>query len=61
MKKEYLIKLGMLQQEAEKLNQENDAISKQIIELNELKLNLNDFLERKNNDALISLGKGIFT
>ena len=61
MKQEYLIRLGMLQQEAERLGQENEAINKQIMELSELKKNLNDFLSAKNKDALVSLGKGIFS
>jgi len=61
MKKDYLIKLGMLQQEAERLGKENEAISKQVIELNELKINLTEFLNSKSKDSLISFGKGIYT
>jgi len=61
MKKEYLIKLGMFQQEAERLSKENEAISKQVIELNELKINLTEFLNSKSGESLISFGKGIYT
>ena len=60
-KKEYLIKLNLLQQQAEKIGQENENVTKQVIELQELKENLQDFLASKGKDSLISLGKGIYT
>jgi len=61
MNQEYLLKLSMLQQEAEKISQENEAVVKQIAELNELKDNLKTFEENKEKESLVSLGKGIYT
>lgn len=61
MKQEYLMKLGMFQQEAERLSKENEAISKQVLELSELKINLTEFLNSKSKESLISFGRGIYT
>jgi prefoldin alpha subunit len=61
MNQEYLIKLSMLQQEAEKISQENEAVTKQISELLELKENLLEIEKTKDKENLVSLGKGIYT
>jgi prefoldin alpha subunit len=60
-KQEYLIRLGELQQEAERIGQENQNVERQINELRLLKINLESFSESKNENALISLGNGIYT
>ena len=60
MNQEYLLKLQMLQQEAEKISQENESVSRQLSELTELKHNLNDFLLDKGDEAMVAVGKGIF-
>jgi len=58
---EYLLRLSILQQEAERIGQENENIIRQILELQELKNNLEFFRNSKNEDSLVSFGKGIFT
>jgi len=58
---EYLLRLSILQQEAERIGQENENIIRQILELQELKNNLEVFKNSKNEDSLVSFGKGIFT
>jgi prefoldin alpha subunit len=60
-KQEYLIRLGELQQEAERIGQENQNVERQINELRILKINLESFAESKNENALVSLGNGIYT
>lgn len=60
-KQEYLIRLGELQQEAERIGQENQNVERQINELRLLKINLESFSESKNENALVSLGNGIYT
>ncbi len=60
-KQEYLVRLGELQQEAERIGQENQNVERQISELRLLKINLEGFSESKNENALVSLGNGIYT
>ena len=60
-KQDYIVKLGMLQQEAERISQEHQNIERQINDLQSLKLNLEYFSNAKCNDALVSLGSGIYT
>lgn len=58
---EYLLRLNILQQEAERIRQENESVVGQILELEELKKNLEYFKNSKDEDSLVSFGKGIFT
>jgi len=60
-KQEYLLRISILQQEAERIGQENENAVRQILELQELKNNLEFFQNSKNENAFVSFGKGIFT
>jgi len=60
-KQDYIARLGMLQQEAERINQENENVAKQINDLQILKLNLEYFSSAKGSESLVSLGNGIYT
>jgi len=60
-KQDYIVRLGMLQQEAERINQENENVTRQINELQSLKLNLEYFSSAKGSESLVSLGNGIYT
>lgn len=60
-KQDYIARLGMLQQEAERINQENENVTRQINELQNLKLNLEYFSSAKGSESLVSLGNGIYT
>ena len=61
-KENYLLKLSILEQEANKIQEQMQLINQQILELESLKtglekLNLED---KKKNEILAPLGKGIF-
>jgi prefoldin alpha subunit len=60
-KQDYISRLGMLQQEAERINQENENVARQINDLQILKLNLEYFSSAKGSESLVSLGNGIYT
>jgi prefoldin alpha subunit len=60
-KQDYIARLGMLQQEAERINQENENVARQINDLQILKLNLEYFSSAKGSESLVSLGNGIYT
>jgi prefoldin alpha subunit len=57
-KEDYLIKLSMMQQEAEKLQEQVQIINQQIAEFEVLKLSLGNIGE--NKEILANLGKGVF-
>jgi len=57
-KEDYLIKLSMMQQEAEKLQEQVGIINQQIAEFEVLKLSLSNIGE--NKEILANLGKGVF-
>lgn len=57
-KEDYLIKLSMMQQEAEKLQEQVGIINQQVAEFEVLKLSLSNIGE--NKEILANLGKGVF-
>jgi len=59
-KQEYLLRISVLQQESERIRQENENVVRQILELQELKNNLEFFKNSRNENAFVSFGKGIF-
>lgn len=54
---EFILKLSMMQQQAEKLEEQIQLINQQIQELGDLRLNLDKI---KEGEILANLGKGIF-
>jgi len=60
MNQEYLIKLSMLEQQANQFEEQLKLIEQEIAELRELKLNLDKIKRTKEIGMLAGLGKGIF-
>ena len=61
MQQEYLIKIQMIQQEAQQLEQKMQMIDEQIIDMQSIKTSLADLKDKKKGDEMLSnLGKGIF-
>jgi len=59
-KEEYLFKLSLLQQEANKLEEQIQLINQQVSELEILKMSLEKIDKIEEKEILASLGKGIF-
>lgn len=57
---DYLIKLQMLEQQANQYGEQLQIINQQIDELNILKINLKKFEESKESEIFAEFGKGIF-
>lgn len=58
---EYLIKLSIIQQEAEKLEQKMQIFDQQVQEMQAVKTSLEELSKGKDNQEILSgLGKGIF-
>jgi len=57
---EYFLKVQMLGQEAEKVEQQIQMIDQQISELNAVRESLESLKKDKNKEILANLGKGIF-
>ena len=59
-KEDYLIKLSMMEQEAEKLREQINLIEQQILEFNILAESLQKIENSKSKEILSNLGKGVF-
>ena len=59
-KEEYIFKLSLMQQEAEKMQEQLQIVNQQIQEFEVLKLSLNNLEKEKEKEFLASLGRGIF-
>jgi prefoldin alpha subunit len=59
-KQEYMIRLQMLQQEAEKIEQQVQAIDQQINELGGIRESIEALSTKKDKELLANIGKGIF-
>lgn len=59
-KEEILFKLSMLEQQANEIKQQIEAVDSQIIELENLRLSLERIENKKNGEMLAPLGRGIF-
>ncbi len=57
---EYIMKIGMLQEEGKKIEEQLNLFTQQSIELSNLQENLKNFHETKQKEILASFGKGIF-
>jgi len=56
----YILQLGMIQEEAKKLEEQFNILEQQIQEMEILKLSIKEVEKKENNDFLVPLGKGIF-
>jgi len=59
-KEDYLIKLSMIQQQAEKLQEQVQIVNQQIAEFEILNSSLDKIEKSKEKEILANLGKGIF-
>ncbi|MEK6820408.1 MAG: prefoldin subunit alpha [Nanoarchaeota archaeon] len=59
-KEEYLLRLSMLEQEANKIEEQIGIINQQISELEVLKLSLKNLSRTEEKEVLAPLGRGIF-
>jgi prefoldin alpha subunit len=59
-KEEYFMRINMLGQEAEKIEQHMQAIEQQIQELSMVKQSIEAIREGKQSEILANLGKGVF-
>jgi prefoldin alpha subunit len=59
-KEEYILRLSLLEQEANKMQEQLQAVDQQITEFELLKLSLDNLEKAKEKTFLASLGKGIF-
>ena len=60
MQQQNIIRINMLSQEAEKLQQHIQAIEQQASELNSVRQSLEEIKDKKTGEILANLGKGIF-
>ena len=59
-KEEYILKLGMLEQEFGRLQQQMQIIEQQILELQGLQIGLQELEKTEEKQMLANLGKGVF-
>ena len=59
-KEDYLMKLSMMQQEAERMQEQVGIVNSQIAEFEVLKLSLENIDKSKEKEMLANLGKGVF-
>ena len=60
MKQEQIIRIQMMEQEVNQLNQQLELIEQNVKEMNELIGSLNEIGKKDNNEILANLGKRIF-
>jgi len=58
---EILFKLSLIEQQMQSLHQQLQAVEKGIVELETLKIGLEEFNSSKGKEIMAPLGKGIFT
>ena len=58
---ELMMKLSMFEQQIQNLNQQLQAVEEGIVEMNSLSLALDELKDKKGEEILSPLGRGIFT